>query len=68
VAQICLRTVAGWQVVTAGSGSEGLSKAEAEQPDAILPDVMMPDMDGPTFQKLQANPATRHIPCHFADC
>jgi len=32
VAQICLRTVAGWQVVTAGSGSEGLSKAEAEQP------------------------------------
>jgi CheY-like chemotaxis protein len=24
---------------------------------------MMPDMDGPTtFQKLQANPATRHIP------
>lgn len=63
VAQICLRTVAGWQVMTAGSGSEGLSKAEAEQPDAILLDVMMPDMDGPTtFQKLQANPATRHIP------
>ncbi len=44
VAQICLRTVAGWQVMTAGSGSEGLSKAEAEQPDAILLDVMMPDM------------------------
>lgn len=63
VAQICLRTVAGWQVITAGSGSEGLSKAEAEQPDAILLDVMMPDMDGPTtFQKLQVNPATRHIP------
>ena len=63
VAQICLRTVARWQVVTAGSGCEGLSKAEAEQPDAILLDVMMPDMDGPTtFQKLQANPATRHIP------
>ena len=63
VAQICLRTVAGWQVVTAGSGSEGLTKAEIEQPDAILLDVMMPDMDGPTtFQKLQANSATRHIP------
>lgn len=63
VAQICLRTVAGWQVVTAGSGSEGLIKAQTEQPDAILLDVMMPDMDGPTtFQKLQANSATRHIP------
>lgn len=63
VAQICLRTVAGWQVTCAGSGIEGLRKAEAEQPDAILLDVMMPNMDGPTtFQKLQANPATQHIP------
>lgn len=63
VVQICLRKVAGWQVVTAGSGSESLSKAQAEQPDAILLDVMMPDMDGlTTFQKLQANSATRHIP------
>lgn len=63
VAQICLRTVAGWQVITAGSGREGLIKADTEQPDAILLDVMMPDMDGlTTFQKLQANPATRHIP------
>jgi CheY-like chemotaxis protein len=50
-------------VITAGSGSEGLTTAQAEQPDAILLDVMMPDMDGlTTFQKLQANSATRHIP------
>lgn len=63
VAQICLETVAGWEVLTAGSGSEGLAKAESKQPDAILLDVMMPDMDGPTtFQKLQAFSATRHIP------
>jgi CheY-like chemotaxis protein len=33
------------------------------QPDAILLDVMMPDMDGlTTFQRLQANPTTKHIP------
>jgi len=63
VAQICLETVAGWQVITAGSGSEGLTKAEELQPDAILLDVMMPDMDGlTTFQKLQANSTTQHIP------
>lgn len=63
VAQICLETVAGWQVITAGSGGEGLITAQAEQPDAILLDVMMPDMDGlTTFEKLQANSATRHIP------
>jgi len=66
VAQICLQTVAGWQVLTAGSGEEGLLKAEAEQPDAILLDVMMPGMDGPTtFEKLQANAATWHIPVLF---
>lgn len=63
VAQICLETVAGWQVITASSGQEGIEKAEAEQPDAILLDVMMPDMDGPTtFQKLQARDTTRQIP------
>jgi CheY-like chemotaxis protein len=63
VAKICLETVASWQVITAGSGSEGISKAETEQPDAILLDVMMPNMDGiTTFGKLQANSATQNIP------
>jgi CheY-like chemotaxis protein len=66
VAQICLETVAGWQVFTAGSGQEGLLKAVTEKPDAILLDVMMPDMDGPTtFQKLQEDDATREIPVIF---
>jgi CheY-like chemotaxis protein len=63
VAQLCLETVGGWEVMTAGSGSEGLAKAEADAPDAILLDVMMPEMDGPTtFQKLQENQATQDIP------
>jgi CheY-like chemotaxis protein len=66
VAQLCLETLGGWEVMTAACGSEGLVKAEAEQPDAILLDVMMPDMDGPTtFQKLQANTAIRDIPVVF---
>lgn len=63
VAQICLETVAGWEVSIAGSGLEGLATAEREQPDAILLDVMMPDMDGlDTFSRLQANPITKAIP------
>jgi CheY-like chemotaxis protein len=63
IAQICLRTTADWRVSTAGSGHEGIAKAEADRPDAILLDVMMPDMDGPTtFQQLQENPVTRPIP------
>ncbi|WP_017314137.1 response regulator [Mastigocladopsis repens] len=61
--QTCLEIMGGWQVLSASSGSEGLLLAQATQPDAILLDVMMPDMDGPTtFQQLQANPTTQHIP------
>ncbi|MBW4621712.1 MAG: response regulator [Cyanosarcina radialis HA8281-LM2] len=63
VTKICLETVAGWEVLTAGSGEEGIAKAEAYQPDAILLDVMMPDMDGfATFDRLQAHRATQTIP------
>jgi CheY-like chemotaxis protein len=66
VAKICLETVAGWEVLTAGSGLECIKKAEIDQPDAILLDVMMPEMDGmTTFSKLQANPATQAIPVIF---
>jgi DNA-binding response OmpR family regulator len=63
VTKICLETIAGWKVLTASSGQEGIIQAEIYQPDAILLDVMMPDMDGiTTFEKLQANQATKVIP------
>ncbi len=63
VAQLCLETVGGWEVITADCGKEGLIKAENEQPDAILLDVMMPEWDGPTtFQALQNNAVTKNIP------
>jgi CheY-like chemotaxis protein len=63
VAQVSLELVGGWQVLTASSGGEGLAKAMAEQPDAILLDVMMPDLDGPTtLEWLQADAATSGIP------
>jgi DNA-binding response OmpR family regulator len=63
VAQMSLETVSGWQVLTAESGDEGITKAKQEKPDAILLDAMMPSMDGPaTFQKLQADPSTKQIP------
>jgi CheY-like chemotaxis protein len=63
IAQLSLEMVAKWDVVTASSGAEGIVRALADQPDAILLDVMMPDLDGEaTFQQLQAQPGTRHIP------
>ncbi|MDP8942857.1 MAG: response regulator [Actinomycetota bacterium] len=66
VAQLSLETVGGWQVTTAGSGTEALAKAASERPDAILLDVMMPELDGPTtFERLQADESTREIPVVF---
>lgn len=63
IIQFSLEAAAGWEVLTAASGVEGLSLAESEQPDAILLDVMMPGLDGPaTFQRLQENPVTRSLP------
>jgi CheY-like chemotaxis protein len=63
VAALTLETVAGWDVVTANSGANGIQRAQQEKPDAILLDVMMPGMDGPTtFQELQKIPQTAKIP------
>jgi CheY-like chemotaxis protein len=63
VAGISLEAVGGWQVSRASSGVEGIAKALAEAPDAILLDVMMPGIDGPTtFKRLQGHPQTRSIP------
>ncbi len=63
VAALSLEAVAGWDVVLANSGKQGIERASSEQPDAILLDVMMPEMDGPTtFLKLKSNRKTSHIP------
>jgi CheY-like chemotaxis protein len=63
VIQISLETIAGWEVITASSGEDGITKAIREQPDAILLDVMMPYLDGlATFRRLQAEPKTQQIP------
>jgi CheY-like chemotaxis protein len=63
VAKLSLEIMAGLDVILARSSYEGLQKALSEQPDAILLDVMLPDMGGvETFQQLQANPVTKHIP------
>jgi CheY-like chemotaxis protein len=63
VVQIALKAIAGWEVLIAASGAEGLAIAQTQRPDVILLDVMMPEMDGiATFQHLQADPVTQTIP------
>jgi CheY-like chemotaxis protein len=59
-------TLAGWDVVDAGSGLEAMERATADRPDVILLDVVMPGMDGPaTFTALQTQDTTRDIPVIF---
>jgi CheY-like chemotaxis protein len=63
VAQMSLEMVAGWEVIPARSGDEGVRLAAEERPDAILLDVMMPGMDGPaTAERLRERPETAAIP------
>ena len=55
---------AGFRVVTAANGREGLERLrEDPQPDVILLDLMMPEMDGYQFRaEQQRDPALRAIP------
>jgi CheY-like chemotaxis protein len=63
VVQGCFEDVAGWEVLLASSGREGLEQVVAEQPDAIVLDEMMPGMDGIAFLKrLRANDDNPSIP------
>ncbi|MBD2464926.1 response regulator [Oscillatoria sp. FACHB-1407] len=63
VVQFGIRMTAGWQVLVATSGRQGIQLAQQEQPDVILLDVVMPDMSGMTALKtLQSDDATAHIP------
>lgn len=54
---------AGYSVMTASSGMEGVSKALQHRPDFIILDLMMPEMDGfDVVQALKANNTTADIP------
>ena len=58
---------AGFSVVTAAGGREGLKRAEELHPIAITLDVLMPDIDGWTvLAALRGNPALADIPVVMA--
>jgi DNA-binding response OmpR family regulator len=51
------------EVIQAYGGIEGLEKAKAEKPDAIILDVMMPDKDGyEVCKELKGDPEYSEIP------
>jgi CheY-like chemotaxis protein len=54
---------AGYQLVTAGSGEEGLEVAAREMPDLIIMDVVMQGMSGlAALRALKTNDTTKPIP------
>lgn len=54
---------AGYRVIGAASGEEGLKKARALRPSAITLDIMMPETDGwQVLHGLKADARTRDIP------
>lgn len=61
--RITLEMMMGWEITTARSGTEGITLALSQPPDAILLDLMMPELDGrATFAQLQSDPQTQALP------
>ena len=58
-----LLTRAGFEVITADDGPQGLEKARAWRPALILVDMMMPGMSGAeVIRQLRADPVNKHVP------
>jgi two-component system cell cycle response regulator DivK len=54
---------AGFTVVVATNGAQGVAMATSEQPDLILMDLTLPDIRGEdATQRIKADPATKRIP------
>lgn len=54
---------AGYGVIEATTGTEGVQQAREGQPDLILMDISVPELDGwEATAILKADPTTRHIP------
>src|SRR6516164_5577320 len=54
---------AGFTVIVATDGAQGLTMATSERPDLILMDLTLPDIDGKeATRRIKADPATKHIP------
>ena len=54
---------AGYGMIEAATGEEGVALAESARPDLILMDLQLPDVDGyEATRRIKANPALSRIP------
>jgi two-component system, NtrC family, sensor kinase len=57
-------TQAGYGVIVAGSGEEGLRLAADRRPSGVVVDGVLPGIDGPTFiRRIRLDAALRGLPC-----
>ncbi len=58
-----LLTSAGYELIEAVTGEEGVTLAETQRPDLILMDIQLPGLDGyEATRRIKAIPALRQIP------
>jgi two-component system cell cycle response regulator DivK len=58
-----LLTSAGFDLLEATTGEEGVALAEAQRPDLILMDIQLPGLDGyEATRRIKGNPALAQIP------
>ena len=58
-----LLTTAGFEMIEAHTGEDGVRAAEAERPDLILMDIQLPGLDGyEATRQIKAKPELRAIP------
>src|ERR671911_1427599 len=58
-----LLTSAGYELIEALDGAEGVRLAATERPDLILMDIQLPVLDGhEATRQIKQNPELRHIP------
>jgi two-component system cell cycle response regulator DivK len=54
---------AGYEIIEATTGEEGVRLAAENPPDLVLMDLQLPDIDGTeAMQKIRAAPGTRSVP------
>jgi CheY-like chemotaxis protein len=59
---------AGFTVIVATDGTQGISMATSEQPDLILMDLTLPDVDGEKLHQSRPDHETHSSHCPHREC